>query len=88
MVSGSPCRTSAFRNPEVIKRYPVLPAVLEGISGKVAVYCPIKESEQINIMIYDEANAACSGTKTPEQAIADLQDKVTTFMKRRGLLKG
>jgi hypothetical protein len=65
-----------------------LPAVLKGMQGRVATYAPIKEAEQVNIMIYDEANAACAGTKTPEQAAGDLNDKVTAFMKRRGYLRG
>ena len=88
LVTGTPCRISAFKDPTVVSRFPVLPAVLEGMSGRVATYCPIKDSEQVNIMIYDEVNAACAGTKTPEQAAAALQDKVATFMKRRGYLPG
>ncbi len=88
LLSGTPCRISSFNDPAVVAKFPVLPAVLQGMSGKVATYAPIKESEQINIMIYDEVNAACAGTKPAEQAMADLQDKVTAFMKRRGYLKG
>ena len=88
LVAGQPCRTSSFRAPEVVARFPALPAVLEAMSGKVATYIPIKESEQINIMIYDEANAACAGTKTPEQAAGDLQEKVVSFLKRRGYQRG
>ncbi|MBV9538759.1 MAG: extracellular solute-binding protein, partial [Acidisphaera sp.] len=88
LVTGTPCRTSAFNDPAVVAKYPVLPAVLKGLSGRVATYAPIKEAEQINIMIYDEVNAACAKTKTPEQAAGDLQDKVATFMKRRGYLHG
>ncbi|MBI1777804.1 MAG: extracellular solute-binding protein [Proteobacteria bacterium] len=87
LVTGTPCRTSAFKDPAVLKKFPILADVLTGMEGRVAIYPPIKESEQINIMIYDETNAACSGTKTPELAAADLQEKVTTFMKRRGYLK-
>ena len=88
LLSGTPCRISSFNDPAVVAKFPVLPAVLQGMSGKVATYAPIKEAEQINIMIYDEVNAACAGTKPAEQAMADLQDKVTAFMKRRGYLKG
>jgi multiple sugar transport system substrate-binding protein len=88
LVTGTPCRISAFNDPAVVARYPVLPAVLKGMSGRVATYAPIKESEQVNIMIYDAVNAACAKTKTPEQAADDLQEKVTAFMKRRGYLRG
>ena len=88
MVAGQPCRISGFKDLDAVARFPVLPSVLEGMSGKVASYAPIKDSEQINIMIYDEANAACARTKTPEQAAGDLQEKVVTFLKRRGYQKG
>ena len=88
LVSGSPCRTSTFTDPEVIAKYPGVPAILQGMQGKVATYPPIKEAEQLNIIIYDQVNAACAGTKTPEQATADIQAGVSTFMRRRGYLKG
>jgi ABC-type glycerol-3-phosphate transport system substrate-binding protein len=87
LVSGTPCRISAFKDPEVVARYPVLPAVLQGMEGAVATYPPLRDSEQVNILIYDEANAVCSGTKTAEQAVVDLQEKVSTFMRRRGYLR-
>jgi multiple sugar transport system substrate-binding protein len=38
-------------------------------------------------MIFDEANAAIAKVKSPEQASADLQAKVTAFMKKKGYLK-
>ena len=43
--------------------------------------------EQIHIMMYDEANAACAKLKTPEQATEDLQKKAMQFMTRRGYLR-
>lgn len=88
LIAAQPCRISAFRDPEVVAKYPQLPAVLAGMSGKVAAYMPIRDSEQINTFIYDEVNAACAGTRTPEQAVAAMQDKVVTFMRRRGYLRG
>ena len=45
------------------------------------------DSEQVNIQIYDEANAVCSGTKTPEQGAASLQERVTTLLRRRGYIQ-
>jgi len=88
MFTGQPARISAFQYPDAVKKFPLLPAVLAGLSGPVAEYPPIKQSEQICIFIYNEANAVCSGTKTPEAGAADLQAKVTDFMKRRGYLRG
>ncbi len=88
LITAQPCRISAFEAPEVVAKFPHLPAVLQGMSGKVAAYMPIRDSEQVNIIIYDEVNAACARTKTPEDAVASMQDKVTVFMKRRGYLRG
>jgi multiple sugar transport system substrate-binding protein len=87
-ITGQPARISAFQEPAAVKKFPVLPAVLAGLEGPVAEYPPIKQSEQICIFIYNEANAVCSGSKTPEQGVADLQASVMSFMKRRGYLKG
>ena len=82
-----PTRRSALSDPELVARYPFLLSVLKGMEGKVAGYAPIKDSEQVNIQIYDEANAVCSGTKTPEQGAASLQERVTTLLKRRGYIQ-
>ena len=87
-LTGQPARISAFQDPDAVRKFPLFPAVLAGLSGPVAEYPPIKQSEQICILIYNEANAVCSGTKTAEAGAADLQEKVTDFMKRRGYLRG
>ncbi|WP_085027663.1 extracellular solute-binding protein [Ensifer aridi] len=84
---GAPARISALKDPELVKQAPNRPAVLAGLQGDVAEYPPIKEAEQIHIMIYDEVNAAVAKIKTPEQAASDLQGKVESFMRRRGYLK-
>ena len=82
-----PARISLFRDPELVQRYPHYPTVLTALTGETFGYIPMKESEQIHIMMYDEANAACAKLKTPEQATADLQTKATQFMRRRGYLR-
>jgi ABC-type sugar transport system permease subunit len=73
--------------PMVLK-YPHNPTVLKALDGETFGYIPMKESEQIHIMMYDEANAACAKLKTPEQATEDLQRKAVQFMTRRGYLRG
>ncbi len=87
LIGGAPARISALKDAELIKQAPNRPAVLAGLQGDVAEYPPIKEAEQIHIMIYDEVNAAVAKIKTPEQAASDLQGKVESFMRRRGYLK-
>ena len=87
LLSMPPTRRSALSDPELVARYAFLPSVLKGMEGKVAGYAPIKDSEQVNIQIYDEANAVCSGTKTPEQGAASLQERVATLLRRRGYIQ-
>jgi multiple sugar transport system substrate-binding protein len=83
----SPARLSALRDPALIQRYPHFPAVQQAMLGDTFGYIPLKESEQIHIMMYDEANAACAKIKSPEQAAADLQEKAVAFMTKRGYIK-
>jgi multiple sugar transport system substrate-binding protein len=85
--TGQPCRISAFTDPGLVQRYPHFPAILASLQADIAEYVPIKEAEQINIIIYDEANAACAGMKPPQAAAADMQEKVVRFMRRRGYLR-
>jgi ABC-type glycerol-3-phosphate transport system substrate-binding protein len=85
--TGQPVRISAFTNPALIAKFPQYPMVLAALLGPVVQFVPIKEAQQIHIMIFNQANAACAGTKTPEQAAKDLQEQATRFMIRRGYLK-
>ncbi|MBI1773943.1 MAG: extracellular solute-binding protein [Proteobacteria bacterium] len=83
----SPARLSALSDAGLIQRFPHYPAVQTAMLGDTFGYIPLKESEQIHVMIYDEANAACAKAKTAEQAAADLQQKAIQFMTRRGYIK-
>jgi multiple sugar transport system substrate-binding protein len=80
-------RISALTDPELVARYPFYPALQAAMVGETFGYIPMKESEQVMVMMADEANAACAKTKTPEQAAGDLQAKAVQFMKRRGYLR-
>lgn len=82
-----PARISLFKDPELVQRHPHYPRVLAALTGETFGYIPMKESEQIHIMMYDEANAACAKLKSPEQATAALQSKAVAFMTRRGYLR-
>ena len=87
-IAGQPCRISAFRDPEAVAKYRQLPAVLQSMEGQVAMYMPIPDNGQVNIIIADEVNAACAGTKTPDEASHSMQEKVFALMKRRGYIPG
>jgi multiple sugar transport system substrate-binding protein len=87
-VGGTPpARLSILQDPELVQRFPHYPRVLAALTGETFGYIPMKEAEQVHIMMYDEANAACAKLKTPEQAAADLQTKAVAFMTRRGYLR-
>jgi multiple sugar transport system substrate-binding protein len=85
-MSGQPCRISAFTEPALVAKFPQYPVVLAALEGPVVQFVPIKEAQQVHIMIFNQANAACAKTKMPEQAAKDLQRQVVAFMKRRGYL--
>ena len=87
-ITGQPCRVSAFKDAEAAAKFRQLPAVLQSMEGQVSMYMPIPDNGQVNIIIADETNAACAGTKTPEEANRDRQEKVYALMKRRGNLPG
>ncbi len=78
---------SAFTNPALIAILPNIPLALAALEGPVVNLIGTRKAQQIHIMIFNQANAACAGTKTPEQAAKDLQEQATRFMIRRGYLK-
>jgi len=80
-------RISTLSDPELVAKYPYYPAVKDAMVGETFGYIPMRESEQVLVMISDEANAACAKTKTPRQAADDLQAKALTFMRRRGMIR-
>lgn len=86
MSGTAPARLSALADPALVAKYPYFPDVKAAMLGDTFGYIPMKEAEQVNMMVADEANAAVAKSKPPEQAAHDLQDKVTQFMKRRGYL--
>lgn len=82
LAGGSPARASVLTDPKYKAIAPQADAVLDGLKGDVVQFPPVKESEQIVIMIYEEINAAAAGVKSPDQAVDDLQARVEAFMKK------
>jgi len=80
LAGGSPARASVLTHPKYKSIAPQADAVLAGLKGDVVQFPPVKESEQIVIMIYEEINAAAAGVKSPDQAVDDLQARVEAFM--------
>ena len=83
----APARIGALSDPALIQKFPHYPAVRTAMLGDTFGYIPMRESEQVLVMMSDEVNAACAKTKTPEQAANDLQAKAMQFMTRRGFFR-
>src|ERR1700719_2391512 len=56
LYGGAPCRVSSFQDPELVKKYPYYPAILDGMNNSIE-YPPVKEAEGIHILVYDQVNA-------------------------------
>jgi ABC-type glycerol-3-phosphate transport system substrate-binding protein len=80
---GAPCRVSSLQDPELVEKFPYYPAILEGMNHSIE-YPPVKEAEDIHILVYNQVNAAVSGEKSATQAAHDLQQSVLELMTRRG----
>jgi len=76
----APARISVLGDPEMQKTRIHFAAVLEALSGKLALFPNVPQSSQIITYMYEELNAALGGEKNPEQAMNDLQDSVEEFI--------
>ena len=76
----APARISVLSDPALVKLHPQYPAVLQALSGKLAQFPNVPQSGQVVAYLYDELNAAISGDKSAEDAMADMQSQVETFI--------
>jgi multiple sugar transport system substrate-binding protein len=76
-------RISSFQDPELVKKYAYYPAILDGMNNSIE-YPPVKEAEDIHILVYNQVNAAVSGDKSAIQAAHDLQQTVLDLLTKRG----
>ena len=76
----APARISVLSDPELVKAHAQYPAVLQALSGKLAEFPNIPQSGQVVAFLYDELNAAISGDKSAEDAMADMQDQTEQFV--------
>jgi multiple sugar transport system substrate-binding protein len=77
--SEAPVYASLYDDPELIKQFPYLPTLKESVNGAVARPRVVKYGEATTA-IQEEAYNALNGTKTSEQALKDLQTKLTTIV--------
>ena len=76
----APARISVLSDPDLVKVHPQYPAVLQALSGKLAQFPNIPQSGQVVAYLFDELNAAISGDKSAEDAMADMQSQTEQFI--------
>jgi multiple sugar transport system substrate-binding protein len=83
----APARISVLSDPQLQKTRIHFAAVLQALSGKLALFPNVPQSAQIITYMYEELNAALGGEKTPEQTVNDLQASIEEFIAGLGIRK-
>jgi multiple sugar transport system substrate-binding protein len=77
--SEAPVWTSLYDDPELVKQFGYLPVLKTSLDGAVGRPAIVKYGDATTA-IQEEAYAALTGTKTSDQALKDLQAKLTTII--------
>jgi multiple sugar transport system substrate-binding protein len=75
LTGNAPAWTSLYNDPDLVKKYPHLPILLQGLEqAKPRPITPFYQ--EVTTAIQEDAYAALQGQKTPDQAISDLTTKL------------
>ncbi|MDQ1744353.1 MAG: trehalose/maltose transport system substrate-binding protein [Pseudonocardiales bacterium] len=77
--SEAPVYKSLYADPDLVKQFPYLPTLQASVDAAVGRPQAVKYGE-VTTAIQEEAYAAITGTKTSDQALKDLQAKLTTLI--------
>jgi len=77
--SEAPVYASLYDDPELVKQFPYLPTLKTAVDGAIGRPAIVKYGDATTA-IQEEAYAALTGTKTSDQALKDLQAKLTTII--------
>ena len=77
--SEAPVYASLYDDPELIKQFPYLPTLKASVDAAIARPRVVKYGDATTA-IQEEAYAALTGTKSSDQALKDLQAKLTTIV--------
>jgi multiple sugar transport system substrate-binding protein len=77
--SEAPVYTSLYNDPALQKQFPYLPTLQNSVNDAIPRPRVVKYGEATTAM-QEEAYAALTGTKTSDQALKDLQAKLTTII--------
>jgi multiple sugar transport system substrate-binding protein len=77
--SEAPVYVSLYDDPELVKDFPYLPVLKQSINDAIARPRVVKYGDATTA-IQEDAYAALTGAKSSEQALKDLQGKLTTIV--------
>ncbi|MFD9947094.1 ABC transporter substrate-binding protein [Nonomuraea sp. NPDC059023] len=81
LINSTPmARASLYEDPELIKKYPYLPALKEGILAAKPRPSAVKYGD-VTAAIQESAYAIVSGTKPVDQALAEMQSALSPLLK-------
>jgi multiple sugar transport system substrate-binding protein len=83
LTGNAPAWTSLYNDPDLVKKYPHLPLLLQGLqAAKPRPITPYYQ--EVTTAIEDNAYAALQGQKSPDQAVNDLTAKLNDIVKNGG----
>jgi multiple sugar transport system substrate-binding protein len=83
LTGNAPAWTALYDDADLVKKYPHLPVLLEGLqAAKPRPITPYYQ--EVTTAIEDSAYAALQGQKTPDQAISDLTAKLNEIAQQGG----
>jgi multiple sugar transport system substrate-binding protein len=77
--SEAPVYASLYDDPELIKQFPYLPVLKQSVNDAISRPRVVKYGDATSA-IQEDAYAALTGTKTSDEALKDLQSKLTTIV--------
>jgi multiple sugar transport system substrate-binding protein len=83
LTGNAPAWTSLYNDPDLTKKFPHLPILLQGLqAAKPRPITPYYQ--EVTTAIEDNAYAALQGQKSPDQAVNDLTTKLNDIVKNGG----
>ena len=77
---GQGAYTASLQDPEVVAKFPALPAVLDVLNNAILLF-PVPEGNELNNILSVAISEAITGSKSPKKALDDAAAKMTKVMK-------
>jgi multiple sugar transport system substrate-binding protein len=83
LTGNAPAWTSLYSDPALVKQFPHLPILLQGLEqAKPRPITPYYQ--EVTTAVQDDAYAALQGQKTPDQAVQDMTTKLNEIVQNGG----